>query len=304
MHSPLRYPGGKSDFLSVARNIFEQGGFSGMPVVEPYSGSAAVSLGLLDLGLTPKVTLLERDPLLYAFWKCVFECPEELIVKFQDTEITLDNWNGFQAFLKLDAPDDQYLLDMALAALFLNRANFSGILNAGPIGGKSQTSEYKIDCRTNKDDIICRILALAMHSGKVEVLFGDAVELLGKLSKRKDLFIYLDPPYYNKGELLYRYYYKLKHHKALAQVLSAAKFKWLLSYDVHHVIEFLYEDFHVSKQTLRYSARSPKQHQELLISNFELAENALADFLPPRRQRHWPSENALESQAPGQLIGA
>lgn len=296
MHSPLRYPGGKSDFLLVAKQIVEKCGLVGLPIVEPYAGSAAVSLGLLDFGLTSHVTLLERDPLLYSFWKCVFTRTADLIVKFQELPITLKSWEGFQELLKLDKPDDARLLECGVAALFLNRANFSGILNAGPIGGKGQKSQYKIDCRTNKDDIISRILALSMLADSVDVRFGDAVELIHEKAKTKNCFFYLDPPYFNKGEMLYRHFYKLKQHKALSEALQKAKFKWLLSYDDHQVIEYLYEDFNILRQPFRYSAHSPKNHDELLISNFLIAEDSVEVKLLPRRQRHSSPSKAQASQ--------
>ena len=285
MHSPLRYPGGKSDFLITVRQIFEGGGFTGTRIVEPYAGSAAVSLGLLDLGLTPHVTLLERDPLIYAFWHCVFNRTDDFIVAYQDLPIDLLTWSRFQPLLRLDAPLPRRLLEMGLACIFLNRANFSGILNAGPIGGKDQRSKYKIDCRTKKDDIIGRILALAMHANQVDVRFGDAADLISEQARAKDVFFYLDPPYFNKGELLYRHFYTLRQHKELAALLGRCRFDWLLSYDDHHVIQFLYERFHVTRLAFRYSAYSPKNHDELLISNFELP---LADthlIRPTRRQR-------------------
>lgn len=285
MHSPLRYPGGKSDFFAVAKQLFEDGGFTGMPVVEPYAGSAAVSLGLLDFGLTPHVTLLERDPLLYCFWYCVFNRTNELIVRFQDLPITLDTWNKFRPLLQLDAPDESRLVELGLAGLFFNRANFSGILNGGPIGGKGQLSKYKIDCRTNKDDIISRILAIAMFSGSVDVRFGDAIAQIEMMKEMPNVFFYLDPPYFNKGEMLYRHFYRLKQHKQLAAALGNAEFNWLLSYDDHHVIEFLYEDFFVARLKFRYSAHSPKNHDELLISNFPLALEESGNASVERRQR-------------------
>lgn len=298
MHSPLRYPGGKSDFLATAVEIFRGGGFEGTPVVEPYAGSAAVSLGLLDFGLTPHVTLLERDPLLYAFWTCVFEKPSELIVRFQELEISVSTWTDMQPQLKFDQPNRKNLLDMGVAGLFFNRANFSGILNAGPIGGKFQKSAYKIDCRTNKDDIIARILALAMLADCVDVRFGDAVALINEKAKNSNNFFYLDPPYFKKGEMLYRHYYRLGQHKQLATALSLVDFSWLLSYDEHHVIEFLYEDFFVLKRPFRYSAYVPKNRNELLISNFPLAIDNVPPATIDRRQRHWSPSIYEDIHAP------
>lgn len=287
MHSPLRYPGGKSDFLAVVAEILSNAGLSGRHVVEPYAGSAAVSLGLLDLGLTPRVTLLERDPLIYSFWKAVFTRLDELIVSFQDLPITLETWQRLQPLLAIDKPDDKRVVEMGVAGLFLNRANFSGIMNAGPIGGRGQRSAYPIDCRTNKDSIIGILLALSMFSTRVSVLFGDAVKLIKRLENKEDLFVYADPPYFVKGPALYRYHYGMAQHQQLASALANAKFKWLLSYDDHHVIEFLYSDFSVLKKAFRYSAARPKTPSELLISNFDLpAGPLLGHSMMPRRQRH------------------
>jgi DNA adenine methylase len=285
MHSALRYPGGKSDFLGIAKRIFEECGLAGKPLMEPYAGSAAVSLGLLDLGLTPRVTLLERDPLLFAFWKALFTQTDEFITRFQELEITVDTWQRFRPYLKLDAPLEGQIVECGLAALFYNRANFSGILNGGPIGGLGQKSQYKIDCRTNKDLIISRLLASAMFADSVEVLFGDAVEHLKRSQRVGDQVVYLDPPYFNKGDLLYRYFYKLRQHKELAAALSAADFWWFLSYDDHHVIEFLYEDFYVRRLDFRYSARTVAQRTELLISNFAMPALGEVGEPIPRRLR-------------------
>lgn len=298
MHSPLRYPGGKSDFFLVAKEIFERGGFVGRRVIEPYAGSAAVSLGLLDFGLTPSVTLMERDPLLYSFWHCVFERTSDLVVAFQDLPVTLETWKKLQPLLRVKNPAEANVLDLAVAGLFFNRANFSGILNAGPIGGQGQASEYKIDCRTNKDEIISRILALAMLSGKVQVEFGDALGLIKANEKSKDAFLYLDPPYFLKGELLYRHFYGMRDHKALSQALKRVNCPWLLSYDDHYMIEFLYEDRQISRLAFQYSARSAKRHQELLISNFKLPLGDLTERAPVRRSRSLtPTQKNVKSIA-------
>lgn len=285
MHSPLRYPGGKSDFLATAIEIFVGAGFEGTPVVEPYAGSAAVSLGLLDFGLTPNVLLVERDPILYAFWNAVFEKTDELITAFQETPITLESWRKLQPLLQIEKPTKSRIVEMGLAALFFNRANFSGILNAGPIGGKEQRSKYKIDCRTNKDEIISRLLALAMLADKVDTKFDDAINVIKNSGKVKNRFFYLDPPYFDKGELLYRYFYGVREHKELSKALMSAKSPWLLSYDDHHVIEFLYAESYVSRMAFRYSARSPKNHQELLISSFPLPMTDTHLREPARRAR-------------------
>ncbi len=277
MISPLRYPGGKTDFAPIAVSIVQQSGLAGLPIVEPFAGSAAVSLALLETECAPHVTLVERDPLIFAFWYSVFNHLDELICRFQELPITLKTWNELQPLLKVANPRDCDLVSLGLAGLFFNRANFSGILAAGPIGGKGQRSEYSIDCRTPKDELIPRLMAPAMFAGKVDVLFGDALQVIKLHQRRKRVFFYIDPPYFTKGELLYRHAYKFGDHVALAKALSRSDFPWLLSYDVHHVIEHLYEGSHVQTHRLHYSAYSPKHHEELLISNRELAGLPIAE---------------------------
>lgn len=275
MLSPLRYPGGKSDFIKTAIKIVEDNNLSGMSMVEPYAGSAAISLGLLEAGVISHTTLVERDPLIYSFWKTVFEHTDELIDSFNKLPITLDTWNELKQCFTIDKPKKSELLRLGIAGLFFNRTNFSGILNAGPIGGKEQKSAYKIDCRTNKNEIAARIKKIASYSPKISVEFGDAIDFISLKKNETNLFFYLDPPYFIKGESLYRYYYKLKEHKDLAKALANAKFSWLLSYDDHHVIEFLYEDFHMKRYAFQYSAGSPKNHSELLVSNFKILQSSL-----------------------------
>lgn len=276
MQSPLRYPGSKSDFIKTVAQVLKDNDLIGLPFVEPYAGSAAVTLGLLDEKIVKHATLVERDPMVYAFWKCVFEHTDQLISDFTDLPIDINTWHKLRPLQSVkEEPSQNQLRKLGLACLFFNRANFSGILNAGPIGGMEQLSEYKIDCRTNKQEIISRIRKISNLAESVCVEFGDAVEVIDRYRNRKKVFFYVDPPYFQKGESLYRYAYKLREHKQLAAALAKAKFPWLLSYDVHHVIEFLYEDFHTKKYKFQYSARSPKNHEELVVSNFEIKQATL-----------------------------
>ena len=272
--SPLRYPGSKANFLPVVAQLLNQSGFKIRTFVEPYAGSASVTLGLLENNIVPEAVLGEQDPLLFAFWEAVFRHTDELLERFLALPITLKTWHELRPILATKSPfETKDFVGLALAGLFFNRANFSGILNGGPIGGMKQASAYKIDCRTNKDEILCRILAISTLADKVVVHFGDAAELIKKRAGRKTDFIYADPPYYLQGENLYRYFYRLGDHKRLAQTLTNTQAKWLLSYDDHHVIEFLYEKFNMRRHEFQYSARSPKNHTELLIANFDLPKN-------------------------------
>jgi DNA adenine methylase len=104
---------------------------------------------------------------------------------------------------------------LALAGLFLNRTNFSGILHSGPVGGRSQNSKYKIDCRVNKKEIISRILRIALLGGSVSVVIDDALNFLhvSHALNNCNCFFYIDLPYFKQGHQLYRFYYKTVDHK-------------------------------------------------------------------------------------------
>lgn len=274
MLSPLRYPGSKAELVPVVAQILIEKKLNGRPLIEPYAGSASVSLGLVEAGIVPTAIIGEQDPLLYSFWRSVFEYTDELLERFIDLPINLETWHRLRPLMQIKDPNMvKDKVELGLAGLFFNRANFSGILNGGPIGGMGQKSEYKIDCRTNKDEIICRILSISTLHKQVKVHFGDAVSLINSRSKLKSDVLYVDPPYYVQGENLYRYYYRLKDHKCLAEAMTNTKANWLLSYDDHPVIEFLYENFNIRRHAFRYSARKPKNHNELLITNFELPSN-------------------------------
>lgn len=273
MLSPLRYPGGKSNFVDIVERIIRLSGIEGFPFCEPFAGSAAISLGLLKSGAIRHTIILEKDPLLYAFWKCLFERSEKFIECFNALPITLKTWHDLQPMLKVTEVNNSNLLELGIAGLFFNRANFSGILHGGPIGGKEQKSEYKIHCRTNKSELVTRLEEVAKLSSKVSVEYGDAIGLIKRLKRRKRIVFYIDPPYFEKGQKLYRYYYRLSDHKKLAEVLKTVNFPWILSYDAHHVIEHLYEDFDIRRHKFQYSVKSPKNHDELLIANFQLPRN-------------------------------
>jgi DNA adenine methylase len=270
MLTPLRYPGSKADFVGTIHKIIQHAKLEDRHFFEPYAGSAAISLALVDAGTVRSATLVERDPLVFSFWYSLFNHTDDLICMFQELPINLETWHKLRPLLQVDKIDYAKVVNLGLAGLFFNRANFSGVMNAGPIGGQGQKSEYKIDCRTNKDDLIGRMLAIASLADRFTVEFGDAVEFMSRFKNRKNVLFYIDPPYFEKGESLYRYFYRHADHKKLAIVLKKSKFPWILSYDPHHVIEFLYSDFEVQKHLFRYSVRSPKKHDELLISNIEL----------------------------------
>jgi DNA adenine methylase len=271
--SPLRYPGSKATFLHVVLDFIATHNLQGKEIVEPYAGSAIVSLSLVANEIVKKATLVERDPLLYAFWKTVFNHTDTLISSIENVNVNIDSWHRYREFLKYDQPVEDHIHELALACLFLNRTNFSGILHSGPVGGRSQNSNYKIDCRFNKKEIISRIQQIALLRDSISVVFDDALNFLHTVPvlNNSTHFFYFDPPYYKQGYQLYRFHYKTVDHKRLSDVLRNASYPWLLSYDKHEFIELLYDGFPQIHQSFRYMTKTPKQEKELVITNMRSA---------------------------------
>ena len=274
--SPLRYPGGKSSLSGYIGDVLEANMLTSCTLYEPYVGGGSVSLELLERGSISRAVWLERDPLVYAFWYCLINHGYELYGEIESLDVTIENWNSLLSFRDVtELPkSDEELLKLGVAGLFFNRTNFSGIMKAGPIGGKNQSSNYNIDCRFKKDRILGLIKYLyEKYADHIEIHYGDAVTFLK--TRRNEIlngfsFVYIDPPYYKEGKNLYRYYYSDDDHTKLAKYITNQTYPWLISYDDDFFIRRLYKRSEIQPIYLDYTAKTSRKGMELLISNLEL----------------------------------
>lgn len=278
MTNPLRYPGAKRSLVNYIEALLLSNNLQGCTFFEPYAGSAAVGLELLQRDQINQLVLCEKDILLYAFWECVFHNTQNLCDQIQNADISIDTWKALQPFRQMTSLGEAPLLDFAFAGLFFNRTNFSGILKANPIGGIRQTSQYRIDCRFNKEKLIGIIKNLSNYRDRVEVHHDDALSFMQSQRTRflrESCFSYFDPPYYRKGSKLYRHYYTNQDHIQLSEyVRNIHHLYWIISYDDAPFICSLYGDTGAQYQPmfLDYTCASKvRTHgQELLISNLPL----------------------------------
>lgn len=272
--SPLRYPGSKALLVDYIHAVILENNITGCTIIEPYAGSAIISIFALFSGIAEKAVLVERDPLIYSFWFCVFEKTDELIARIEQLPVNLETWHQLQIYRKIDDITTYPIIDMGLAGLFYNRCNYSGILNAGPLGGQQQNSTYSIGCRFNKTAIIEQIRKISVLRNKITMCFEDALHYLGENLGEfslQETFLYVDPPYYKKGKKLYRYWHNRYQHERLANMLLQSQVPWLVSYDDHEDIRKLYQTSAILRRTyVDYVARYRKKEPELLISNLRL----------------------------------
>lgn len=184
----------------------------------------------------------------------------------RDTPVIIEQWEIQKNII--NSPDVT-VLERGFATFFLNRCNRSGILKAGPIGGRGQQGDWKIHVRFNKDNLIERILRIAERRGDIVLSQQDALSFMKYIAPAVDLplLVYLDPPYFKKGGQLYLNSYCYRDHVDLACSLDGVEdFHWLMTYDNAEEIRQLYFDSWMKLFSLNYFAHHAKKGEELLIA--------------------------------------
>lgn len=264
-YSPLRYPGGKTQLSKHIASIIKRNDLLGGTYAEPYAGGAGVAVYLLLFGHVREIHINDIDHSVYAFWYSLKEQPDELCKKIRETPVTIDNWHIQKAIQQHQ--EDYDIFDIGFSTFFLNRTNRSGILKGGIIGGQNQDGIYKLDCRYNKANLIERIERIAKHKEHIHISNLDAIEFL---TANKEVFgdktlVYLDPPYYNKGQQLYINYYTHNDHVRLKEYVSQLEGNWIITYDDAEEIKELYRSFNQHPLSISYFAAEKRKGTEILF---------------------------------------
>lgn len=280
IYSPLRYPGGKNGIYSFVSNLFYENKYIGINYAEPYAGGAGLALRLLFEGYVEHIYINDLDKSIYAFWSNILNRSEEFCNWIKDVDITIENWNKFK---EIQQNSDQVeFFELAKSTFFLNRTNISGIIKGGVIGGQKQTGKYKIDARFNKGDLINRIHKIQRIKDRITVSNLDGVAFIENLNKRKEnIFIYLDPPYYQKGAELYMNYYSEKDHQRLAKHVEKIGKKWMISYDNQEFILNLYDNYQKLSYKLSQSASNRIGEEVLIFSKGVKFEDSIKELEAP-----------------------
>lgn len=262
--TPIRYPGGKTQLYKFVSELIRIN-FSTPPVyIEPFAGGAGLAIKLLIKGDVSKIYLNDLDKSIYSFWYSIFNYTEKFVEKIVNTEITIKEWYIQKKIY--EQSESISILERGFATFFLNRTNRSGIIQAGPIGGKNQLGKYKIDCRFKKDKLINTIRRIASLKEKIQISNLDANNFVKNIDSIKtNALIYLDPPYVEKGNELYKNSLNIENHKSLYYTVSELKNKWFVTYDNHPIIHELYKDFNPRLFTINYSVQTKKKAKEVAI---------------------------------------
>jgi len=260
--SPLRYPGSKA---KIFKKLLPYINIRHKEYREPFLGGASI---FLTKPQAETSWLNDKDENIATLWNVIKNRPDELCNIIDMVHPTIDLWKIIS--------NENYITDeitRAFRCLFLNRTNYSGILNAKPIGGFSQSSKYKIDCRWNQNILKQRIMhcsSLLRNTKITSLNFDEIIEENGT-----DVFIVIDPPYYQKGSMLYPISMTPHEHKHLSDLLRYTTHKFLLTIDDCDTVRKLYSwaNFTYTEQwfyTINSQQGNCKMGKELFITNFDI----------------------------------
>ena len=157
-------------------------------------------------------------------------------------------------------------VERALAFLYLNRVNRSGILTGGLIGGRAQTGKYTMSARFNRKRIAGRIRQVSsyMYTPIIEPTIRKTVDYYAH-DKRSILF--MDPPYVRKGGSLYPTRMSGAEHISLLETLCdyTDTGYWLCTYDNAPLVANYADRLNMYRFILPYSANTHRTESELLI---------------------------------------
>lgn len=266
--SPLRYPGGKQVLANILAHLIRLNGLQGGVYAEPYAGGAGAALSLLFGEHVDRIAINDADPCVYAMWQSILTDTDRFVARIKRAKLTMPAWRRHRAIYR--SPQGRPLLDVGFATFFLNRCNRSGIIaTGGPIGGANQTGTWKIDARFNRDTLIERVRRIAEYRSRIVLTNCDALDFLRGIAEGKSpdrFFVYLDPPYYEKGRALYLNYYEDSDHQRLAEYLRGpVPFAWVLTYDNVLPIQKLYRGMRRAHFNLNYTARERRVGNELFV---------------------------------------
>lgn len=265
-YSPLRYPGGKNCIFPFMAKLFYENNLLGTSYAEPYAGGAGLALHLLIEGYVQKIYINDLDPNVYLFWKAILNRTDDFCNWIESVPVDLDTWRYYKEQYKKGQEEDEF--EIAKCTFYLNRTNISGVLDAGPIGGYSQTAKYKIDARFNKEDLINKIRVIESRKHDIILSNYDGIEFIKSLNrKRSNIFIYLDPPYVEKSHFLYMNCFKEEDHIQLSRFVSRINKPWMVSYDLNDLILKCYSKWNMIQYQLLQCTSNCKKNEILVFSN-------------------------------------
>lgn len=275
----IRYPGSKAKLwrpvLEAMPDEITLGLWSSQATWEyrePFFGSGAIGFRVLDrISSQCRVLLSDKDYWLICLWQSVKQDPRHLCKKISEFKPSPEQ------FFKFKADDGRKDIDPLLAGfqkLALHQMSVSGfgVKSGTCLGGRNQeNAQYPIDCRWNPVRLCSHVWKrhqqFKRFGRNLTIKTCDFSEALK--GSHKKCFIYLDPPYVEKGSMLYKHAMTDDDHARLAESIKLSNSRWVISYDDHPLVRRLYSDSCIKEIVVRYSnatnAISRPKNKEIII---------------------------------------
>lgn len=265
IRSPLRYPGGKS---RAAKKICQM-----IPPFrefrEPFVGGGSIFIRLKQNFPQAEFWINDKYDELANFWHQSQTNSEDVIEQIWKWKGEFSDGKKLLKFLRANK-ETFTLIEKAAMFFVFNRITFSGTTEAG--GYSNQAFEKRFT-----DSSIERLAKIPNILTNVKITNLDYDEIIS--TKGKDVFLYLDPPYfsatssalYGKNGTLHKTF----DHELFAETMKKCPHKWLLTYDDSPFIRHLFSYAQISSWDLMYGMRnqtltSNQKGKELFISNYHL----------------------------------
>jgi len=264
--SPLRYPGGKQKAIDkIAKFLPEKAS----EFREPMVGGGSVFLYAKSTNLAKSYWINDAFKELISFWQTVQNSNTcKLLIKdLTELKISAQSVEQLKKYYEQarnESSRDTYR--QALLFFFFNRVSFSGTTRAGGFSRAASLSRFTFSS-------IERLTPMPIALSGVKITNIDCEEVIA--AEGKDVFLFLDPPYYT-AKKLYGHNGNLHHfnHEQLNDTLQKTKHKFLITYDDCPEIRDLYKWANIRNWHLQYgmnncgSKRQSKLGAELFISNY------------------------------------
>lgn len=264
--SPLRYPGGKQKAINQILQMFPQ---SALEYREPLVGGGSVYFYARTISFAKRYWINDKFKELISFWQTVQD-PTACTRLQQELEALRSTFRSAEEikeyFLQVrgEQPNSEYR--EAFLFFFFNRVTFSGTTRAGGFSSSASLRRFTAS-------------SIERLSPMPQALDGTIITNLDfeKVIRRpgKDVFIFLDPPYYMANRLygqsgsLHAF-----DHEKLASCLRKSPHRFLITYDDCDEIRKLYDWAHIKEWSLQYGMnncnheRTSKVGSELFIANY------------------------------------
>ena len=246
--------------------ILETNALDSADYVEPFAGGAGVAIELLLRGRVKRIHLNDSCLGVYSFWYSILNEPERFCNAVSCVSLNIDVWRQQREIFRNRTTADRF--ELGFAMLFLNRCNWSGIMNGGVIGGLDQEGKWKMDARFPRNELISRIEAIAARRRDVKIRNWDADRFITQYVPKlpSETIVYCDPPYFRKSDRLYPNHYQPEDHQRTAEIIQAEIDQhWIVSYDSCDEIQKFYAERKSFRYILQYNAAKAYKGSELFI---------------------------------------